>query len=493
MSTSRPNILLIHSDQHRYDCIGTHDHPLLQTPNLDRLAAEGIDFTHAFCSSPICCPARASMLTGQWPVQHGLLFTEIAEAYRPMKRDRPTFSQLLRDAGYYLGYVGKWHVDEVATPLDFGFHDYIPEAAYTEWRAGQGLRPCAHHNGWFGEADPAIGPEQSRIAWAADETRRLMRQAAATGQPFFIRWDPSEPHLPNVVPEPYASLYPPEEIPPWPNFGDPLWGKPTIQRTQLRNWDVEGWPWSRWAPTVGRYLGEITLLDHQIGRVLAELDALGVAGNTLVVYTTDHGDMCGAHGMMDKHYVMYDDVVRVPLIMRWPGVVAAGQVNDMFVSSAIDLASTFCHAAGLPIPGTFKGESLLRSATEGRQENPRPDIYSTYFGNQFGLYSQRMVRDRRWKFIWNPTAEDELYDLAMDPAELHNLTGDPAASAELDRLRARMVWWLRHTDDPLLNPWTERQLLRRAAQDDRSTYFHGWAVNEHATVERLNSQSHCMI
>jgi arylsulfatase A-like enzyme len=212
---------------------------------------------------------------------------------------------------------------------------------------------------------------------------------------------------------------------------------------------------------VSRYLGEITLLDHQIGRVLAELAMLGLAQDTLVVYTSDHGDMCGAHGMMDKHYVMYDDVVRVPLIMRWPGVIPAGQTSAAFVSSALDLAATFCAVAGIPAPATFMGQSLLPLAINGRAENPRPDIFASYHGNQFGLYSQRMVRDGRWKFIWNPTAEDELYDLATDPAELHNRATDPAAAVELERLRERLLYWLLHTKDPLLNEWTQRQLAVR--------------------------------
>ncbi len=459
MSDPRPNILLIHSDQHRYDCLGAHGHPLLRTPHLDRLAAEGADFEHAFCPSPICSPTRASLLTGQWPVQHGLLFTEIAEAYRPMLPHQPTFTALLHEAGYYLGYVGKWHVDEEATPLDFGFDDYIPEDAYTRWRARAQLPPRIYRNGWFGETDVAVTPDQSRLAWAARETRRLIRHAAEGGRPFFIRWDPSEPHLPNIVPEPYASLYPPKRIPPWPSFGDSLQGKPTIQRTQLRNWGIEGWPWERWAPIVGRYLGEITLLDAQVGAVLAELEALGLSHNTLVVYTADHGDMCGAHGMMDKHYVMYDDVVRVPLIMRWPGVISPGQAIAAFVSSAIDLASTFCDVASLATPATFTGQSLLPLVTGRRAGNTRRDILSSYHGNQFGLFSQRMVRDVRWKFIWNPTAEDELYDLADDPAELHNRASDLTCRAELERLRLRLADWLRQTGDPLLNEWTQRQLV----------------------------------
>ncbi|MCX7669980.1 MAG: sulfatase-like hydrolase/transferase, partial [Anaerolineae bacterium] len=290
---------------------------------------------------------------------------------------------------------------------------------------------------------------------------RLLEKAARNGRPFFLRWDTDEPHLPNVVPEPYASMYRPADIPPWPSFGDPLRGKPYIQRQQLRSWGIEGWSWERWAPIVARYLGEISLLDAQIGRLLEALDALGVAENTLVVYTTDHGDLCGAHGMADKHYVMYDDVARVPLILRWPAGLPAGRVCDAFVSAGIDLAATFCDAAAAPRPATFVGQSLLPLA-RGDATGARPDIFCMYFGNQFGLYSQRMVRDRRWKYVWNLTAEDELYDLATDPGEVVNRATDPAAAAELGRLRQRLLAWLEETHDPLLNGWTRRQLAEGA-------------------------------
>ncbi|MCP4454594.1 MAG: sulfatase-like hydrolase/transferase, partial [Planctomycetes bacterium] len=126
---------------------------------------------------------------------------------------------------------------------------------------------------------------------------------------------------------------------PRPSFPDPLDHKPYIQAQQRRTWKVDEWTWEQWAPVVGRYLGDISLLDAQIGRILSALDALKLADNTLVMYTTDHGDMCGGHGMIDKHFIMYDDVVRVPLIMRWPGRIAPGSRCEAFVSHEIDLAT----------------------------------------------------------------------------------------------------------------------------------------------------------
>ncbi|MFQ6043538.1 MAG: sulfatase/phosphatase domain-containing protein, partial [Candidatus Poribacteria bacterium] len=296
------------------------------------------------------------------------------------------------------------------------------------------------------------------LAWGADHTIRLLENCAGKGLPFFIRWDPSEPHLPNVVPEPYCSMYPPMEIPPWQSFPDELTGKPYIQAQQLRTWKLDGWTWEDWAPVVGRYLGEVTLMDTQIGRILDAIEQLGLSDNTLVIYTTDHGDMCGGHGMIDKHFIMYDDVTRVPLVMRWPGKIAPGSCCDAFVAHSIDLATTFCEVADAPAPVTFRGRSLI-PLLAGRENNGRGDIFSMYHGNQFGLYSQRMIRDRRWKYIWNATAEDELYDLQSDPGELHNLAADPSYRDELARLRHRLVTWMEETHDSLLNQWTRTQLL----------------------------------
>ncbi len=453
----RPNILMIHSDQHRFDCLSVNGHPLLKTPHIDRLAAEGMNFTNAFCPTPICVPVRNSLLHGQWPTGHLAIANWDSEAPRPPRPGLPSFSRALRDAGYFLGYVGKWHVHQHKDAHSYGFHEYVPEWEYGRWRAERGLPPMPRKNGWFGERDPYIGPDESRLAWGVSETIRLLEQAAATGRPFFIRWDPSEPHLPNVVPEPYCSMYPPSAIPPWPSFPDPLIGKPYAQSQQRRTWKVEGWTWARWAKVVGRYLGVISLLDAQVGRLLDALERLGLVNDTVVIYTADHGDMCGGHGMIDKHFVMYDDVVRVPLIVRWPGHVPPGKC-DAFVLHALDLATTFCQLAGAPVPTTFSGQSLLPLLT-GNEDWKRQDVFSMYQGNQFGLYSQRMVRDRRWKYVWNATAEDELYDIELDPGELRNLATDPLYRVELKRLRHRLVEWMEEIDDPLLNPWTRTQLL----------------------------------
>jgi arylsulfatase A-like enzyme len=460
-----PNVILIHSDQHRFDCLGCNGHPLIRTPNLDRLASEGVNCTAAFTPTPICSPARACLLTGCWPTRHGCLSIPNTELYRPARADLPLLSQVLNRAGYWQGYVGKYHQELAGVPTGFGYDRFIPGGAYRRWRAEAGLSDYPGGSGpfdYFGNTDEGITPEQSQPAWEADRAIEMIESAAGhPDRPFLVRWDPRHPHLPCVPPEPYASMYPPADVPPWESFGDTLENKPYVQAQQRRSWKVDGWTWAQWAPTVAAYLGEISLLDHQIGRILDALDRLGLADDTLVIYTSDHGDLCGGHGMMDKHFVMYDDVMRVPLLLRWPGRLPAGRACDAFISHAIDLPTTLAEAAGAPVPETFAGRDLL-ALIDGRDVSPRPDVFAQWSGGQFGSYTQRMVRDRRWKYVWNATDRDELYDLAADPGEKCNLAGSSDHADQLARLRHRLVDWMAQIGDVMLNRWTREQLLSGA-------------------------------
>jgi arylsulfatase A-like enzyme len=460
MSNNRPNILLIHSDQHRFDCVGVNGHPQLQTPHLDRLAREGVNFTHAFTPTPICSPARASLVTGQWPTQHGCINITHTESYHPAKLKAPTVWQLLADSGYRVGMVGKFHQEVTGLPTDHGVEDYICEYQYGPWRKDQGLADQPATQKFFGELDPHITSSQSRMAWEVDNVLNLIdkyQTSSEDDQPWFMRWDPSEPHLPNRIPAELGNLYPPKDIEPWLSFPDPLQNKPYSQQRCIRNWGIENFTWQQWQPIVSRYLAEVTLMDQQLGRILADLESRGILDNTLIIYSTDHGDMCGGHGMIDKHFNMYDDIMRVPLIMRWPGHVEAAQTSDAFVIHELDLATTICTAAGVTCPESFEGRDMV-SIANGKDPAPREDVFGMYQGAQQGLYSIRMVRDRAWKYVFHPTDKHELYHLPSDPGELHNRIDDPAAQPELARLRQRLIQWMQQIGDPLGNPFTRRQL-----------------------------------
>jgi arylsulfatase A-like enzyme len=457
------HFLIVVSDQHRADCLGCAGHAQVQTPHLDQLAAEGVRFTHAFTPSPICVPARSSFLAGQWPSRTGVVVNWDADGSRFLDPAGPTWARAIATgAGRAVDYVGRWHVHPQCDATHYGFDTHVPDGHYRQWRQSAGLPLLQLENPWWAAVDPHITPEQSQVAWLVDRAIERIGARLDAGEDFFLRLDCLAPHLPNRVPEPFASMYPPAQIEPWGSFGDTGAGKPSIQAQMRRTWGLEDWGWERWAREVALYLGEISLLDAQLGRLFGWLAERGVFDDTLVIYTSDHGDLTGAHGMIDKHYVMYDDVVRVPLLMRWPHGLPGGRVCDAFTPHLIDLAATLCLAAGVPVPAPFQGRDLLplaRGEAPPAGDDPPDDVFSTYSGNQFGLYTQRMVRDRRWKYVWNATAEDELYDLATDPDELRNRAAEPGCAPELARLRRRLVVWMERTGDRMLNAWTRPQLL----------------------------------
>lgn len=451
------NILLIHSDQHRYDSLGLHGHPMVKTPNLDRLASQGADFSHAFTPCPICTPARASLQTGLWPTQHGSVGIPSMEPSRAARPHLPVVSRLIKEKGYASAMVGKFHNELEGGPTDYGIDHYIGTWPYKKWRDEQGLPPEPNKNGLFGEVDAGCPPEKSCLAWQADHIIKYMQDFHSQGKPFFLRWDPPEPHLPCKPNKVFADKYPAESVAPWPSFADPLENKPPVQRRQLKIWGLENWTWKDWAPVAARYLAIIEELDHHIGRILAKLDQLGLASNTLVIYSTDHGDYCGAHRQIDKHFAMYDDLTRVPLIMRWPGKVSKGTKCNAFVSNELDIAATLLEASDADRPDLFEGKSLLQHINAPSER--RDSIFCQYFGTESGLFSQRMVRDYRYKYVFNPTSIDEFYDLQTDPVEFVNRINDPDCQSEVKRMKSKMADWMASIKDPLLNRWTKHFLL----------------------------------
>jgi len=461
--SKKTNILFIQSDKHRFDALAVNGHPVAKTPNLDKLAAEGMNFSHAFCPVPLCCPARASLHVGAWPHQHQQIANWDSDAGRSHKPMR-TLGQCLRDAGYHLGFLDKWHVSQDKNPghEDYGFHEVAEMWRYNEWRREQGLPDMPKPKDdffkfYYGGVDEHARPEQTRLHWAADKTIDMLHRFSEQEKPFAIFWEPPEPHLPCYPSRYWMDQFKPEDIPPWPGAFDDLKNKPFGQRQQRMDWGIENWTWEEnWAPFVARYFAIIAELDHQIGRIIKELDKLGLRENTMVVYTTDHGDSTGDHGLIDQHYILYDCVFRVPMIVRWPKVIQAGQTSDEFVCNALDIARTMVDISGETAPETFTGNSLL-PIFDGTGGTGREDIYGQYDNNQFGLCTQRCVRDRRWKYIWTATDTDELYDLEADPGEVNNLIHS-GYDDELARLRSRLIYWMEKEKDPMLNPWTRRTL-----------------------------------
>ncbi len=458
----RPNILLIHTDQHRYDSVGVNGHPLVQTPNMDRLAREGANFTNTFTPCPLCTPARASLMTGTWTTTHRSVSVPNTEIYQPADPQLPTLTKLVKDQGYTVGWFGKFHLEVTGGPTDHGVDRFLGRRDYREWRDKQGMPPQVRKNAWFGEVDTETPPDKTAMAWEVDHIISMAGDAVRGDTPFFIRWDPCEPHLPCRPTPPFADLYQPSTIEPWPSFPDSMEGKPYPQKRQKRIWGVEDWGWDKWAPVVQRYLAIISEIDHHIGRLLSALESLDILDNTLIMYSPDHGDFCGGHGLMDKHFSMYDDIVRVPMFVRWPEKVAAGTRSEAFISNEIDMAGTVLAAAGCDIPESFVGQDLVDVA--GGRAPARQDIFSQYIGTETGCYSIRMVRDKRYKYVYNAVAEDEFYDLETDPGELHNLVENERVRDEVRRLRKRCVEWMQQVKDPLWKMWLTVDFLEGKGQ-----------------------------
>ena len=459
-----PNVLLLVADQLRYDCLGKAGRFPVQTPHLDRLADEGAFFTHAFTPSPVCAPARQALLTGRCADSFGALWNY---DFIPTKTPSPQgiyWTNQLQAQGYRTAFVGKWHSSMEGGAESFGFDTYIGFDTYQRERISGRYEDVSYTAGWFGEANP-IPLKDAKDSWAADTVSRLIRTYAQSDQPWHIRMDITDPHLPCRPSEPFASMYQPETVEPWDSFGDNFADKPYIQRQQIVNWGLEGLTWEKWQPCVARYYGMISQVDYNIGRILEALEQAGCSDNTLVIFTSDHGDLCGGHGMLDKHYVLYDDVTHVPLILRYPSHIPAGIIVEDFVSNCLDIPPTveaYCQLDGSRL-GTRHGYSLLpllEGGTDDVAGKYREFSVSAGNGQQFGLYTQRSIRTRQSKYIWNATDIDEFYDLANDPGEKQNLIRDPQRQEEISALRRLLYQELKRRSDPFASTgWLDKTFL----------------------------------
>jgi len=479
MPTDRPNILLIFVDQQRFDTLSLHDHPTCRTPSLDRLAAQGVDFTRAYSCCGLCSPARASVMTGLYPHRHGLLTnTHDWQASRGLDPSIPTFAHLLSDAGYRTGYVGKVHLCSTGgAPHAYGFqdfhrpyHQYLKERGLDRGEATDIISPPRHTGPAFaGVYDGCF--ESFNEYWRAEETIRFLEEYSKGAQPFFLRCDFPGPHLPFTIPEPYASMYDPAGVPEPPEFRDEFLNKPYIHRRMVEYWSTQDLDWDFWQPVVAKYWGFVTLLDFLIARILTSLSELGLDDNTAVFYTTDHGDTCGSRRMFDKGYCMYEELYHIPFIARWPGHWAAGQVCEQFVLHH-DLMPTFLDVAGVPIPDDLDSRSTV-PLLEGRSPPDwRQEAVAEFHGMQWGLYSQRMIVTDRYKLVFNCADVDELYDLGADPHELTNRIDDSALTDVKRDLYLRLFRHMRDTKDPFyrdlwIPKWISSDLDIGFAEDER--------------------------
>jgi len=452
--TKRPNILFIMYDQQRYDCVEPSGIFPVKTPNIKRIADNGAYFENCYTPIPVCCPARQTLFVGRRPEAYGGLWNP--HIVFPI-RDTPDcdrYTQRIKDSGYNTAYVGLWEADPVKSPLDYGFDSYVGRADINRMIAEK-HPDVKYTNGYFGEPNP-IPLEDAYTHMTAKLACERLDELMAKDEPWYLHIDSPEPHLPCRPSAPFDTMYDPDEIPEWGTNCETFEGKPYIQKQQLINWELENKTWDDWKHTVAMYYGIVSQYDDAIGRILDKLEEGGQLENTIIVYTTDHGDMCGGHRLIDKHYNMYEDITHIPCTIRWDGHIVPGRYTG-YMYQCLDVIPTVLSLAGIDIPEGHQGSDLSSYLTSGNFDEGRDHIVSTYNGQQFGLYCSRMIKKGDLKYVWNLTDIDELYDLSVDPKELTNRIYDESYAPQIAELRKLLLAELERCGDPIVN-WNRKQL-----------------------------------
>jgi arylsulfatase A-like enzyme len=422
-----------------------------QTPHLDGLAGRGTQFTRCYAPNPICSPTRASLMTGLLPHNHGMVdCTHTVEPYRAkLKEGLPFWSQTLQEAGYHTAYLGKWHIERSLQLERFGFDAYEVEGYHqlkglVERDDDMRVRGSVRQKGYrdfllYGVVD---GPVEATPEYQlySDGVKFIREGAQDPDRPWALFLSSEGPHDPWVVPRDYYERYDPAEVPCPSSFDDDLSDRPGIYRLLQGVWRQLEWP--QFAQAIACYYAFCSLVDDQVGRILATLEETGQAGNTIVVFTADHGDYMGAHRLMLKGVAAFEDAYRIPLILCGPGIPAGQRVEK--IVSLIDLAPTL---VGLTAGHEFPcyGRSLLPLLSSEEPEW-NSEAFAEFHGQRF-FYTQRVLWRDDHKYVFNGFDVDELYDLAADPYEMHNLNYDPRYRSVLESMAGRMWQIVRQTND----------------------------------------------
>lgn len=419
--TGPPNIVLIVLDDLDYEDLGSDD---VQTPHLDRLAADGMRFTQYYASSPVCSPTRAALLTGVEPARLGFRYIVKRSSRRGIPRRIPTLAALLRDADYATAHVGKWHLGTQRReflPIEKGFQYTVRRRPVDEGEKSLYTR----YEIVYDEASTRrVDGTRHLTEGLTDEAIRLLGELHP---PFFLNLWYWAPHTPLALPENYDN--------------------------SLTRYDLTS--------RRGRYAAMVSNVDRQIGRVLARLDERGLRDNTLVLVTSDNG---GARHMRSDRAqrggksTLYEGGIRVPLIARWPDRIAGGAINSSLLA-AHDVLPTLAELAEHPLLGEAADRSFASALLEGREIDRTGPLFfeakrdRSYFDEPLGRYVSYAVRDDRWKLVFGsdiaPGARPQLFDVVADPGEAEDLAvRHPEERARLDR--AYHSWRLEAGNQPLV-------------------------------------------
>lgn len=399
--------------------------PCIKTPNLDRLATTGIRFTDAFTTFPLCCPFRASIMTGKYAHAHGML----ANHY-PIPLNQSFLAEILRDHGYQTGYIGKWHLNggrksDLVPPGKerLGFEHFV------------GFSRGHHYFNaiYYRDTDQPFTSPRYEPDFQTDHLIEFMEQARQdpAGRPFFAMICYGPPHTPMVAPPYYLNLYHPDEVPIRPN---------TPQNPQAQQ---------RARTFLAKYYGLVSNIDHNVGRVLDWLDYRHLADNTLFIFVSDHGDMAGEHGRYGKK-TYYEASMHVPLIVRYPGLFSGGQQCGALVDPAVDIMPTILELCGIEAPGSVQGVSfapLLTGAAAQTREEIFYQIPMEREGPEKFPVPERGIRTHEWLYVRTPDAPKALFDLLHDPLEMQNLVGAPEFAAQQAKMDSRLTGIMQRLGD----------------------------------------------
>ncbi|MGC9522424.1 MAG: sulfatase-like hydrolase/transferase [Anaerolineae bacterium] len=465
--TDRPNFVVIMTDTQATNVIGAYGHPELRTPNIDRLAETGVKFERAYTTCPLCTPARAGIFTGIYPHTAGAWTNNL-----PLGDNIVTMGQRFQDAGYHTAYVGKWHLDG---------HDYfgtgicpdgwdpaywydgkrylesLTEEEITLWRRRlNSLEDLRAHD---------VQPEFTWAHRLGDRALDFLERRSsgpAEDDPFLLVVSYDEPHHPFTCPPEYVERFVDYDYPLGPAAFDTLEDKPAHQREWAASANVTNVT-PQGTVRHPMYFGCNSFVDAEIGRVIDAVHRFAPE-NTYIIYTSDHGDMLGAHQLTGKGPVMYEEIAHIPLIIEPPGDRHVDDVST--VVSHIDLLPTMLELADMDVPPILEGESLLPLLSG----EPQPDRavvtefhrYEIEHDSWGGFQPVRAIVEGPHKLVINLLHTDELYDLDSDPGEVTNLIDEPTHGEIRDRLHDRLLEWMYEKRDPFRGPVWERRPWRES-------------------------------
>ena len=417
---TRPNVIFLLADQWRAQATGYAGDPNAKTPRLDRLARQGVNFANAVSGCPVCSPYRGSLITGQYPLRDGVFLNDV-----PLSNHAVSLAQAFREGGYQTAYLGKWHLD------GHGRSTFIPperRQGFQFWRANE----CTHdynHSLYFADTPERRFWNGYDAIAQTDEAIRYVRQHK--GAPFLLvlSWGP--PHNPyETAPAEFRARFKPEDIVLRPNV-------PVDSQAAARR-DLAG------------YYAHLAALDQCVGRIVDVLAETGLERNTILVFTSDHGDMLGSHGMSRKQKP-WDESIRVPFLVRYPAVLSAGRTLTLPIN-APDIMPTLLGLSGLSLPSTVEGtdRSKLLRAEEPDRDEPALLTCPAPFGEwprARGGREYRGLRTVRYTYVRSLDGPWLLYDDQEDPYQLTNLVGQPQAAAIQQELDGLLTRRLRETHD----------------------------------------------